>query len=80
MEFFLIALKGISRRFRSYGWKPAWIGFNACPLGDVLESGKGEKGPWLAKFENIETRFPHKILCVVTGKGDAEVFSFVAVD
>jgi hypothetical protein len=45
----------------------------------VLESGKGEKGPWLAKFEYIETRFPHKILCVVTGKGDAEVFSFVAV-
>ena len=54
-----------------------WI--HACPLGDVHESGKGEKGPWLAKFENTETRFPHKILCVVTGKGDAEVFSFIAV-
>ncbi len=34
--FFLPNLKGIGGRFRFINWKPSWIGFTACPLGNVL--------------------------------------------
>lgn len=50
-------------------------GFRACPLGLVLDSGVGSKGPWLAKFCIADPGFPI-ILRVVKGKGGAGGFCF----
>ena len=73
IAFFLPRAKGIGGHSRFMKWKPTWLGFTASPLGDVLASnwvlGSVARDDLASRL-----RFPFQILCVVTGKDDAEVF------
>ena len=75
IRFFLPSVKGIGGHSRFIQWKPTWIGFTACPLGVVLASNWVQRVRGSRRF-CIVTPVSNSILCVVTGKDDAEVFCF----